>query len=274
MTALYILLGIFGFFAILFSIPVHVVAKVGSELGVWIRFLFIRIPIFPAKKKKKKAGKKKPKKKKEKSKKKAPAEGAEVKKKKPKRDIVGLVKLLLKIVAAVLRKFPRHFGVKIHAYEIIVATGDAAKTAITYGAVTGLSANLFRALRKATRFRIARKAPVNVYADFVGTKTRANVCIDINLTITDVLCMALAAGFAFAKAKLFGPKKPQAEQDDGKKAGDASANKPNNGESTERCSEKDTPNQENSANIPESAPTDVKKSKKTKKKIPDKGQKG
>ena len=210
MTALYIILGILAFFFILFSIPVHVVASVNTEVKLWIRFLFVKIPIFPRKKKPKKQGKQtsEPKPKKEKTKKKketAKTEGGP-KKKKSVHDIVGLVKLLLKIVAAVLRKFPRHFGVTIHAYEISIATGDAAKTAIAYGAVTGLSANLFRALRKATRFRIKRKAPVNVYTDFVGTKPRANICIDLNLTINDVLSRAMAAGLAFVKHKMQTPK--------------------------------------------------------------------
>lgn len=207
MIALYIILAILGFFFLLFSIPVHVVARVnGSDIGVWIRFLFVRIPIFPVKKRKKK-GKEKPKKQKQKkSDKKKTDEKAGEKKPKPKRDILGLIKLLLKIVAAVLRKFPKHFGVTVHAYEISIATGDAAKTAVTYGAVVGLSEHLFRALKKATRFRIKRKAPVNVYTDFVGTKTRVNICLDINLTINDVLSFALAAGFAFAKYKMFGPK--------------------------------------------------------------------
>ncbi len=221
MTALYILLGIFGFFAILFSIPVHVVASVNTELKAWIRVLFIKIPLFPRPKRKKPTGKKKTKskKKKEKSKKKTKDEAGAEKKKKPKRDIVGLIKLLLKVVAAVLRKFPKHFGVRIHAYEISVAMGDAAKTAIAYGTVTGLSANLFKALKKATRFRVSRNAPVNVYADFLGTKPRANICIDINVTITDLLCIAMAAGFAFVKVKMFGPKKqpPKEQKPDGQK---------------------------------------------------------
>ena len=70
MTALYIILGILAFFFILFSIPVHVVASVNTEVKLWIRFLFVKIPIFPRKKKPKKQGKQtsEPKPKKEKTK--------------------------------------------------------------------------------------------------------------------------------------------------------------------------------------------------------------
>ena len=118
------------------------------------------------------------------------------------RDIVGLVKLILKLVAAVLRKFPKHFRVRILRYEITVGTKDAAKTAILYGSVTGLSSTLFERLGRVTKFSIKRNAPVNVYADFLGEKTKADIAIDFSITIWGVLHMVMAAGLAFVKAKM------------------------------------------------------------------------
>lgn len=203
MTALIIILCIVAFFALLFSIPAHVVIEANSDVRVYARVLFIKYALFPMKKRKKKTKTaKKTAKKAVKSSKKQAKKASGEKPKKSMRDIVGLVKLILKLVAAVLRKFPKHFRVRILRYEITVGTKDAAKTAILYGSVTGLSSTLFERLGRVTKFSIKRNAPVNVYADFLGEKTKADIAIDFSITIWGVLHMVMAAGLAFVKAKM------------------------------------------------------------------------
>ena len=203
MTALIIILCIVAFFALLFSIPAHVVIEANSDVRVYARVLFIKYALFPMKKRKKKTKTaKKTAKKAVKSPKKQAKKSSGEKPKKSMRDIVGLVKLILKLVAAVLRKFPKHFRVRILRYEITVGTKDAAKTAILYGSVTGLSSTLFERLGRVTKFSIKRNAPVNVYADFLGEKTKADIAIDFSITIWGVLHMVMAAGLAFVKAKM------------------------------------------------------------------------
>lgn len=210
MTALIIILCIVAFFAVLFSIPIHVTVEANTDVRVFARVLAFRYSLFPMKKRKKKAksvgkSKKKAKKAVKQSKKTAKKQTGE----KPKRDIIGLVKLILKLVTAVLRKFPKHFRVTVLRYEITVGTSDAARTAVLYGAVTGLSSTLFERLRRVTRFRIKRNAPVRVYADFLGEKSKADVAIDFSLTIWGALHMVMAAGLAFVQAKLTAkPKTP------------------------------------------------------------------
>ena len=219
MTALWIILGIFAFFFVLFSIPIHIVVEADSDVSVYARFLFVKYSLFPMKKRKKKP---KTTKKAKKQKKSAPAkakkkDAATPKKKKSKREIIGLVKLILKLVGAVLRKFPKHFRVRILRYQIVIGTKDAAKTAILYGAVTGLSAQLFELLKKGTRFRIKKKSDVNVYADFLGEKIKADIGIDISLTLRGIISMLLAAGIAFVKAKMaVGTKGQPRTQEDSK----------------------------------------------------------
>ncbi len=202
MTALFILLGIVAFFILLLSIPVHITLKADTDVAVEARVLFVKYALFPRKKRKKKVS---PAKKTSKNTSK-PAQNAKktTQKPKPKRDILGLVKLILKLVVAVLKKFPRHFRVTVVRYEIAIGTDDAAKTALLYGTVTGLSANLFELLGKATRFRIKRNAPVNVYANFLSEKSEAKIVLDLSITIWGALVMAMAAGMAFVKAKMAG----------------------------------------------------------------------
>ena len=213
MTALIIILCIVAFFALLFSIPAHVVIEANSDVRVYARVLFIKYALFPMKKRKKKTKtakkSKKTAKKAVKSPKKQAKKASGEKPKKSMRDIIGLVKLILKLVAAVLRKFPKHFRVRILRYEITVGTKDAAKTAILYGSVTGLSSTLFERLGRVTKFSIKRNAPVNVYADFLGEQTKADIAIDFSITIWGVLHMVMAAGLAFVKAKMTAkPKAP------------------------------------------------------------------
>ncbi len=213
MTALFIILALLAFFIFLFSIPIHVVLSADStdmDVRVHARVLFVKYSLFPMKKRKKKPKKAQNTKKKASPKPKKQEKTAP--KPKPKRDILGLVKLISRLAIAVLRKFPKHFRVRILRYEISVATGDAAKTALLYGAVTGISANLFALLRTATRFRIKRNAPVNVYADFTGEKSRASVALDLSITLWGALHMVMAAGFAFVKAKMNTKEKREASQ--------------------------------------------------------------
>ena len=216
MTALWIILGIFAFFFILFSIPIHVVVEADSDVRVHARFLFVKYSLFPMKKRKKKPKTdKKTKKTKKGGSAKVKKKDESATKKKPKRDIIGLIKLILKLVSAVLRKFPKHFRVRILRYKIVVGTKDAAKTALLYGAVTGLSSRLFELLKRGTRFRVKKKSDVNVYADFIGEKIKADIGIDISLTIIGILSMLMAAGIAFVKAKMDAGSKgqPKPQQD-------------------------------------------------------------
>ena len=200
MTGLWIAAGIVLFFALMLTVPVHLLISADDDVRVWARVLFIKIGLFPAQKRRKSA-----KKKKKKSEKRA-AKKVSVKKKKSappqkkkKRDILHMIRLIMKIAQALIKKLARHLRIRIHAYEISVATGDAAKTAVLYGAVTGLSSTLFELLKNVANFKVKRSAAVGVYADFVGEKTTARMKIDFWINLWGVLALLLAAGLAFVK---------------------------------------------------------------------------
>ena len=223
MTGLWILLGIFLFFFILFAAPIHIIVGLSEEVSAAVRILCFKIKLFPRPKRPKKKpkppkdpkkharklAKKKAKKERkdlEKAEKKA-AKKAEKKAKKAsepkkKRDIVGLVKLLLKVIGAFLRSFPKHFRIRIHDYEITVASDDAAKTAVMYGAVYALSQKLFNDLNRWKNFKIRKNASLRIDADFLAEKTKAKVKIEFILSIGGVLAMVFAAAIAFVKAAI------------------------------------------------------------------------
>ena len=200
MTGLWIALGIFLFFFFVFIIPIHVTVGLTDSISVMIRILFLKIPILPKDKKKKKKKKKTKEKKKKpkKEKEKKPEDEGEKKKKKKKRkitanDIVALVRMLLNVVAALFKRLGRNFKIRIHAYEICVASDEAAKTAVMYGAVKSLSETIFLRLQDSINFKIVKNAPVGVYADFLETKFKANVKIDFSISIAGVFGILFAA---------------------------------------------------------------------------------
>ena len=201
MTGLWIALGIFLFFFFIFIIPIHVTVGLTDGVSVMIRILFLKIPILPKdknKKKKKSKKEKKPKEKKPKPEKKKEKKPKDEGKKKKKRkitanDIVGLVRVLLNVIVALFKRLGRNFKIRVYAYEICVASEEAAKTAVMYGAVKSLSETIFLRLQDSINFKIVKKAPVGIYVDFLEEKFKANVKIDFSISIAGVFGIVFAA---------------------------------------------------------------------------------
>ena len=195
MTGLVIAAAVILFLIFLFTVPFHIRVQADGDVRVWLRVLFVRLSLFPARRRKRP--------KKERQKREAPAKKKKQKKRpeREKKNILHMIRLVMKIAAAVIKKLSRHLRIRVHHYEISVATGDAAKTAILYGAVTGLSSTLFEFLKNTANFGVKRSAPVNVYADFVGEKTKAYIKIDFSIHLWGALVTLLAAGIAFVRNK-------------------------------------------------------------------------
>ena len=208
-TGLWITLGIFLFFFFLFSVPFHITVGLKDSVSVMIRILFLKIPIFPRPKttkkkpkdKKKSDQKKKPKKEKKKKDKKEKKKDDD-KKQKPKKkiDIVFWVRLLLDVVTALFRKLGQNFKIRVHAYEICVASEDAAQTAVMYGTIQALSETLFLRLEKAINFKVVKNAPFGVYVDFLEVKPKANVKIDFSISLGGIFGILFGVIFAFIKS--------------------------------------------------------------------------
>ena len=210
-TGLWITLGIFLFFFFLFSVPFHVTVGLKDSVSVMIRILFLKIPIFPRpkntkkkpkdKKKSDQKKKQKPKKeKKKKDKKEKKKDDEKTQKPKKKIDIVFWVRLLLDVVTALFRKLGQNFKIRVHAYEICVASEDAAQTAVMYGTIQALSETLFLRLEKAINFKVVKNAPFGVYVDFLEVKPKANVKIDFSISLGGIFGILFGVIFAFIKS--------------------------------------------------------------------------
>ena len=147
------------------------------------------------------------------AKKKKKAKKSAEKEKKSIGDIVELVKLLIEIAKKVLAKTWRYIRIRVDCYDITVGTDDAAKTALLYGGVSQATAYLLTLLDETAKFRVKRKAPVNVGVDFLAGETKARVEMDFRIRLWQIISIGLCAGITYLR----GMKKAKSEERDRRK---------------------------------------------------------
>ncbi len=200
--------GIILLILLLLLLKVKIRVKFDGELAVWAQVLFIKIKLFPRPKKKKKPKKikEKPKKQKKKQEKKSESEAAP----KPKVPILDMIKVITDVVKLFFKRFAKHFHIKIAKVNITVATGDAASTAILYGAVSSAVAILVETLNSVTNLDKLKKAEISVTPSYVEEKLSADIDLTFSLRVIGVLDMGLRSLFRFLK--LHGRAKSKAQR--------------------------------------------------------------
>ena len=168
---------------------VTVYVDYNESLILKIKYMFFPILTLPAKKKKDDKAKKSKKKPKKKDDKKTDDENAEEKPKKKLAlgDILELVKLVLNSLGKPLRKILKRVEIDHLALNIVCGGEDAAKAAITFGAVNVAVGNLMGWLD--TFFTLKPVDELSVNVDFESEETTADAYVEIKLTV--------AAAFAF-----------------------------------------------------------------------------
>ena len=222
LIALYIIGGILLFFAFIASLRAEVLIAYSDDLALTIRVLGIPIKILPKKKKKvkisaysrknrakyeaaqkekalKKAKKKKDKKKKKeeaKAKKKADKAAGKAKPKKPIGDIIDMIRDL--VAVAVLR-FSKHLRIRVARLHIGVATGDAASTAILYGAIAPAVACIAAYLDSTSTLRHPARSDVDIHADYLSEKMQIDIEIGFSICVWQVFDILFRTGFRLVK---------------------------------------------------------------------------
>ena len=113
-------------------------------------------------------------------------------------DNINTVKELVELVTA---RFVRHLRIELTRIKIVVATDDAAKTAVLYGVVSQSVAYTLELLDRVTNLEYAQEADVSVDVDFLETKPRADVHIAFSLRVWHLLDIALRALGRFISVK-------------------------------------------------------------------------
>lgn len=226
MTGLIVTLSILLFFWLIGMISANLVLTYDETLSLYLRVLFLRFKITPREKKKpslrkytlrrykksleketakrekkKKRQEKKAKKSSDKKKNAADSKPKE-KPKKSVKDIVELVGLISAVLGGLIRSFGKHLKIKTVRMNIIVATGDAAKTAVVYGAVCQGVAYIMELLYNLTGFTVKRNGEVTVAPDFTAESSALDLKFTFKLRVWHVFAMIFSAGLAFLKKKL------------------------------------------------------------------------
>ena len=206
MTALIVIVL---FLAFLLSLKATVTVAYCGEVTLFVRVLCFKIKILPAKKKKypqsmsakkarkikekcekkeakkklKKAEKKAAKEQKKEEKKKAKAEGTVKKEKKSAGEILDIVSLVANLLKQVIGKFFGHLRIKIARIRLKIATGDAATTAITYGAVTQAINVLFPIIDNIKTVKTPVNKDIDISADFCSDETEIDIELSFALRV-------------------------------------------------------------------------------------------
>ncbi|MBQ9085938.1 MAG: DUF2953 domain-containing protein [Clostridia bacterium] len=217
MTALWIFVGIILFFSFLLSLKATVTICYSDEVVLFVKVLFLKIKILPKKekpwkstmsaskaKKIREARKKKAAKKQEADKAKAVKKEQKKKEKasKPKKsmaEILDLVQLVCRLVAAVIHRFFHHLRIDVARLKVRVATGDAATTAVAYGAVTQSINVLFPLIENAKNLTLPEDSELSVEADFVSDSPELDVMFSFSLRVWHLFSVAFSALGAFLK---------------------------------------------------------------------------
>jgi hypothetical protein len=213
MTALIVLGCILLFFIFLLSIKVKIIISYSDEIALTVRILGLKIKILPAKSKKgphsmseKKAAKIKKKlrakklKKNEAARKKAAKKEEEKQNKtqKPKKtlpEILYIIDLVRTLAAKVIKTFFKHLRIDITKLKIVVATGDAATTAIAYGAITQSINLLFPILEEIKNFSLPKDTDIDVSVDYLSEGITADIRLGFALRVWHVFAVAFGALF-------------------------------------------------------------------------------
>lgn len=183
-----------------------------GEFSLAAKIGFVKINIFPTKEKKIKLSDYKTDKFRKKSKKNKKVSAQKIQKeKKPKknvdtesepeekRDIPALIKKIIAAVEVFVKRFGKHLRIDLNKVVIIIATGDAAKTALIYGASIGVAQNLYSLLVSTNTLHTNNNSEFIVEPDFLSEESKIEVDLKFSFRIWQLLDMAIRALVAFLK---------------------------------------------------------------------------
>lgn len=217
--AFWIIAAVIAVVAALLCMRIKVTVTYDGTLRVRAGALFFSFPVFPRrekppnpkkytpaavakrKKKEEKAAQKKAKKRKNKQTEKSRAD-ADGKKKKPSaRELSALIRFWARVFRITAEKFFRYLHVDVSRFCIGVAAGNAAATAVAYGAVCAAADLLFGLFDRCHRFRFRRGVRPEIYADFLNSETTAQLRVTFSLRPWQIIAVAVSGALAYLRGK-------------------------------------------------------------------------
>lgn len=167
---------------LLFAVPIHAVIAYENGFEAYIRILFFKYMIYPAKDKKEKEKKEK-----------ASDEKKEAPENKSKPEISEVIRGVAEKIKIILSEFRRRVRVRLSRYKIIIGgADDAAGAALLYGGAAQVSAYLMAFLDSQINFSVSRRARQGVCIDFTSFKSHAEIKLDIYANAVNIAALILA----------------------------------------------------------------------------------
>ncbi|MBR7181954.1 MAG: DUF2953 domain-containing protein [Clostridia bacterium] len=194
------------FFALLLSLRIRFVITLRDEVALTLCVLCFRFRIYPRKKRVKwkdyspKRAERLARKKAKKEAKRKKKQDEAAKRPRPKTTLPEKISLVRALAAALFRKTRKHLKLSAARIRISVATGDAASTAILYGAVSGVLATLLALLERIMTVK-ARPPQVQVVADYLHEKSSADVKLVFSIRLIGVFITAFSVALAFLRKR-------------------------------------------------------------------------
>ncbi len=116
-----------------------------------------------------------------------------------KTDIPALIKKLTRVLKVFIARFGKHLRIELRELVLIIATGDAAQTAILYGAAIGAVQDLLVLLDATGTLKMRRDSRILVDTDFTSEKPTIRVDLTVSFRVWQIFDMGLRAVFEFLK---------------------------------------------------------------------------
>ena len=220
-----ILLGILALLLAVLGTRIRFRIKADADVRLTLEILFFKKQLFPKeeehpdpkkftkkglerqiKRLRKKAEKQQKKKTEKAAKKQAKAEAkkaaAATDTKKKKMSVAEIIELVILLSRALISNLSRRLHIDVKRLNIIVATGDAASTAVLYGTVSAAVASLTELLITCTRTKLPTPEHGGVYADFVGDSSSVDAELLFSMRVYQVFFTLVSIAYKYLKNQL------------------------------------------------------------------------
>lgn len=116
-------------------------------------------------------------------------------------EILDMTSMILEIVKAVVKKFFGHLRVRVARFNITLASGDPALTAIAYGTVTQTVSYIIAALRNTKNVKGLDRKRIDIRTDFLSDTPKVDIKLSFSIRVWHVFDIAFAALGKFLKRK-------------------------------------------------------------------------
>ena len=110
-------------------------------------------------------------------------------------------RLILSLLKIFFVRFGHHLHIDITRLRLVIATDDAAKTAILWGAVCPTVAAILELLDRGTNLHTDRATDIDVAVDYLSDSITADICIAFTLRVWHLADIGLRLLFGFLKHK-------------------------------------------------------------------------